>query len=73
MANQQITPQEALDQAKKVAGSNKALAYAIGVTPQALSQWQEVPPLRVIAVERVTGISRSLLRPDIYPDQERAA
>jgi DNA-binding transcriptional regulator YdaS (Cro superfamily) len=26
-----------------------------------------VPPLRVIAVERLTGVSRTALRPDIYP------
>lgn len=73
MSATSISPREALELAKKTAGSNKALAYLIGVSPQALSQWDEVPPLRVIAVEKATGVSRSLLRPDLYPAQEHAA
>lgn len=38
-----------------------------GVSPQAISQWSRVPVLRVLDVERVTGIPRHELRPDIYP------
>jgi DNA-binding transcriptional regulator YdaS (Cro superfamily) len=49
------------------------LAKRIGITPQALSQWEVVPPLRVIAVERATGVSRSELRPDLYPADEVSA
>ncbi len=43
------------------------LAKQIGVTPSALSQWDKVPHLRVLEVERVTGIPRHELRPDLYP------
>lgn len=35
------------------------------ITPQAISQWKQVPVERVIEVERVTGISRHILRPDL--------
>lgn len=65
----------ALDRAIKAAGTAKDLAAQIGVTPQALSQWRQVPPLRVLEIERLTGVSRHELRPDLYPvpDQETAA
>ncbi|WP_454629628.1 hypothetical protein [Bradyrhizobium cenepequi] len=35
-------------------------------SPQAISQWEQVPVERVADVESATGISRHLLRPDIY-------
>ena len=56
-----------LDKAIEAAGSVNNLAAAAGVKPQAISQWRKgVPPLRVLDVERVTGISRHELRPDIF-------
>lgn len=56
-----------LDRAIKAVGSSKELARRIGVTPQAVSQWKAVPPSRVLAVERASGVSRTVLRPDLYP------
>jgi len=59
---------EALKRAKQIAGGNTGLAKAMdGLTPQAVSQWEIVPPLRVLDVERITGVPRHELRPDIYP------
>lgn len=49
------------------------LARLIGLQPQAVSQWTEVPPMRVLDVEKVTGIPRGVLRPDLYPDDRGVA
>lgn len=59
----------ALRQAIEHAGSAAALARHIGVTPQAIYQWDRVPAERVIAIEAATGgaVSRCDLRPDLYP------
>ena len=50
-------------------GRLSALARAVGVTVQAASQGERVPANRVLAVEAHLGISRHMIRPDIYgPD-----
>lgn len=43
-----------------------ALAEKLGLTAQAVSQWEAVPSDRCLDVERVTGVTRYELRPDIY-------
>jgi DNA-binding transcriptional regulator YdaS (Cro superfamily) len=48
------------------AGGVSALARKIKVTSGAVSQWRKIPAERVIEVERVTGVSRAVLRPDLY-------
>lgn len=57
----------ALERAIKAVGGLAGLAEPLGISMQAISQWDEVPPLRVLAVERITGVPRSELRPDLYP------
>ena len=49
--------------------SQKDLAAQIGVRPSALCKWERgrIPAERVIEVERITGIPRHELRPDLYP------
>jgi DNA-binding transcriptional regulator YdaS (Cro superfamily) len=54
----------------KAAGGSSALAAVLGISQEAVSQWRRVPVARVLDVERVTGISRHDLRPDIYPRDE---
>lgn len=53
-------------QAKEWAGGPSALAFKLGVAPQAVSKWRIVPPRRVLEVEALSGVSRHMLRPDIY-------
>ena len=66
------TPQQALESAVSLAGGFTALGRKLGISGEAIMQWDMVPPRRVLEVEKVTGISRFLLRPDIYPPQEAA-
>ena len=42
------------------------LARALGITHGAVNQWRRVPAERVVAVERITGIPREVLRPDVF-------
>ena len=53
----------------EAAGGIGALARALGIDIAAVSRWENVPPLRVLAVERITGVSRTDLRPDLYPSE----
>lgn len=45
------------------------LARAIGVNKSTITRWAagRVPAERVLDVERVTGVPRHELRPDLYP------
>lgn len=56
----------AVMRAREAAGGTQRLANAIGVSSQAVSQWHRCPTSRALAVERVTGISRHVLRPDVF-------
>ena len=59
--------------AEKVGGGAK-LARKLGLTRQAIYQWDRIPPERVLQVEEITGVPRHQLRPDLYPEaREREA
>jgi DNA-binding transcriptional regulator YdaS (Cro superfamily) len=51
--------------AQKTGGVVK-LSLALGLSRAAVSQWERVPAERVLDVERLTGISRYQLRPDVF-------
>ena len=57
-----------LQSAIEAAGGVGALARALGISQPAVSTWQRVPAERVLSVETMTGVPRSLLRPDLYPE-----
>jgi DNA-binding transcriptional regulator YdaS (Cro superfamily) len=66
----QATQTVALVRAVDKLGGQTAAARKLGVTQQAVQYWIKtgrVPPLRVLALEAVSGVSRKALRPDIYP------
>jgi DNA-binding transcriptional regulator YdaS (Cro superfamily) len=51
------------------------LAARLGVNKSTLWRWEEgqVPAERVLEVERVTGVSRHALRPDVFGPQPSEA
>ena len=59
-----------LEQAIRAAGGVASLARAIGIAQPSVSAWSRIPADRVLAVESLTRVQRSVLRPDLYgPDQ----
>lgn len=64
---QDPSPAAALREAIEGYGGNAALAEALGISRPAVAQWETCPALRVLQVEALTGVSRHLLRPDLYP------
>lgn len=48
------------------AGTISALAAHLGISRGAVCQWDKVPTERVLQVERITGVSRHDLRPDVF-------
>jgi DNA-binding transcriptional regulator YdaS (Cro superfamily) len=65
------TPSEALADAVTRCGSQSAFARLCGVSQTAVWKWlqsgKRLPAEHVLTVERATGVSKHLLRPDIYP------
>lgn len=57
---------EIVETAIKTAGGTAVLAKKLRISSQAISQWRRIPVTRVLEIERITGISRLKLRPDIY-------
>lgn len=63
-----------VSQAAEKAGGVVALARELGIKHTAMYSWTRVPAERVLDIERVTGISRHELRPDIFgPAPEKVA
>ena len=65
---------EALKRACDLAGGQTPLADRIGTTQSQIWYWLEkskrgVPAEFVLSIEKETGVSRSDLRPDLWPDE----
>ena len=68
---QPMEQMKALHRAIKTAGSMRELGLLIGCTTGQISMWKHrgnVPPQYVLPIEKATGVSRHLLRPDLYPE-----
>lgn len=73
-----MTTKQALLAAVKKAGGQASFSKALGVRQSLVWYWIErskrgVPGERVLDVERLTGVSRHELRPDLYPQEARAS
>lgn len=55
-----------LEDAIRAAGGITELARRIGISQPSVSNWSRVPADRVVAVEAATGVTRTILRPDLY-------
>jgi TorA maturation chaperone TorD len=62
-----------LEEAIRAAGGVGALAQKIGISQPSVSNWSRVPADRVVSVESVTGVTRDVLRPDLYSTQPSTA
>lgn len=47
-------------------GGISALARSLGLAQPTVSTWKRIPAHRVIQIEALTGVSRRILRPDLY-------
>lgn len=60
---------DALEKAVKKEGSRGRVAKKLGISRQATIFWEKlgyVPARHVLALEKMSGVSRYTLRPDIY-------
>lgn len=57
---------DGLQKAIVAAGGVPELAKAIGITPEAIYQWDVIPIRRVLEIEEITGVKRGVLRPDYF-------
>jgi DNA-binding transcriptional regulator YdaS (Cro superfamily) len=54
-------------------GLQAKVAQGLGLTRASVVKWQQVPAERVVDIERITGIPRELLRPDLFRTPAEAA
>lgn len=68
---------EAVKIAAEKNGGLVKLAELLSMKHQSFYSWEKVPAERVLDLERLSGVARHKLRPDIYPapasEPERAA
>jgi len=50
----------------KAAGGLMVLARDLKITAQSINKWKRIPRSRIVAVERVTGVPREKLAPELY-------
>jgi TorA maturation chaperone TorD len=57
---------QGLQDAIRAAGGVEELACLLGMPQSSVTTWERVPEERVLAVEGVTGVACSVLRPDLF-------
>jgi DNA-binding transcriptional regulator YdaS (Cro superfamily) len=68
-----ITVDRGLKKAITAAGRLRELARRLHITHAAIRKWQKPPAGRIIEIERVTGVQREELRPDLYRRTSRVS
>lgn len=61
--------QDVIQRVAQACGNMATLARELGITRAAVAQWDKIPAERCLTIERLTGISRYELRPDIYGEK----
>jgi hypothetical protein len=61
-----------VEAAVEAAGGVRPLARLLGISHQAIVQWDRVPAARLLEVERLTRVPREDLRPDLFRRARRA-
>lgn len=62
-----------LSEAIRAAGGVSELARQLGISQPSVSNWDRIPAERVLTVEAATGVSRKVLRPDLYEESDEPA
>jgi len=62
-----------LQQAIHAAGGVSELARKLGIAQPSVSNWSRIPAERVAMVEKITGMDRELLRPDLFRENASMA
>lgn len=57
---------QGLEEAIRAAGGVSELARRLGISQPSVSNWDRVPAERVLSVEAATGVTRGVLRPDLF-------
>jgi hypothetical protein len=65
-SRKKIIVDEGLQLAIKQAGSRYKLAKMLQIDLSGLTRWKRIPSGRIIQLEKLLGIDRSRLRPDLY-------
>jgi DNA-binding transcriptional regulator YdaS (Cro superfamily) len=60
-----------LAKAIEKAGGQNALARLLGINESAISRWARVPVERLTEIERLTGVPKHELRPELYHNYSR--
>ena len=57
----------------QAAGGIRPLSRLLGISAPSVWEWRQrnqIPAARVLKLERLTGVSRHVLRPDLYPVED---
>jgi len=55
-----------LEEAIRAMGGIGALARGLGISQPSVSSWRQIPAARVLDIEALTGLPRTVLRPDLH-------